>query len=110
MNWKIVLMCVMLFSIFTVGVAAAELTEAEIEAAQTEIETKICDVFNLVSLIGGMIGAVAVAVVGIMMMYTTDPAEKSQLKDRLKYIIMGVVLIILGPQLIKALGLASCGA
>jgi uncharacterized BrkB/YihY/UPF0761 family membrane protein len=95
MNWKLVFMCVMIFGMFAVGVLAQ--TDEEI------IEQKIESVTSLVSLLGGAIGVLALTVIGVMMMYTTDPAEKNQLKERLKYVIIGTVLIVVAPYVISYL-------
>jgi uncharacterized BrkB/YihY/UPF0761 family membrane protein len=85
----------MIFGMFAVGVLAQ--TDEEI------IEQKIESVTSLVSLLGGAIGVLALTVIGVMMMYTTDPAEKNQLKERLKYVIIGTVLIVVAPYVISYL-------
>ncbi len=100
MNWKLVFMCVMLFGMFAVGVLAQD--------AQADIVSTICVVKDLVMAIGGVVGVIAIAVVGIMMMYTTDPAEKNQLKTRLGYIIIGTILIVVAPMLMDLFGLTHC--
>ncbi len=66
-----------------------------------DIGRTIRRVIDLVSLIGGGIAVLAASVVGIMMMQTNDPAEKDMLKERLKYIIIGLIIIAVAPQIVK---------
>lgn len=105
-NWRLVFLCVMLLNVLLVGVAAQDDDDDDVG----DITEKICRVVNLISLIGGAVGAVALVAVGVMMMYTTDPAEKNQLKERLKYIILGVILIVIGPHIIAFImpGVETC--
>ena len=66
-----------------------------------EIEETINKVTNLVSAIGGAIAVLAATVVGVMMFQAKDPSERDQLKERLKYIIVGLVIIVVAPQVVK---------
>jgi type IV secretory pathway VirB2 component (pilin) len=116
MNWKLMFLCVMILSMFTTSVLAQvqDLDDLNLTTEQTdainEISGSICLVLALVQWIGGGIGAIAAVVIGIMMMYTNDPAEKSQLKTRLTYVIIGALLIFLAPAIIKTFGLVPCGS
>ena len=67
----------------------------------SEIESTIGKVTNLVSAIGGAIAVLAATVVGVMMFQAKDPSERDQLKERLKYIIVGLVIIVVAPQVVK---------
>ena len=77
-----------------------KLTDDQQEAFDA-IEKRINLVTKLVSMIGGAIAALAAGIVGIMMMQTKDPSERDQLKERLKYIIMGGVLIAVAPWIVN---------
>jgi type IV secretory pathway VirB2 component (pilin) len=67
----------------------------------SEIEATIGKVTNLVSAIGGAIAVLAATVVGVMMFQAKDPSERDQLKERLKYVIVGLVIIVVAPQVVK---------
>ncbi len=67
----------------------------------SDIEATIGKVTNLVSAIGGAIAVLAATVVGVMMFQAKDPSERDQLKERLKYIIVGLVIIVVAPQVVK---------
>lgn len=92
MNKKL-LIAIALAAMFVIPVVLAD----EI----TEIESTINKVTNLVSAIGGAIAVLAATVVGVMMFQAKDPSERDQLKERLKYIIIGLVIIVIAPQIVK---------
>lgn len=92
MNKKL-LIAIALVAMFTIPVVFAD------EIA--EIESTINKVTNLVSAIGGAIAVLAATVVGVMMFQAKDPSERDQLKERLKYIIIGLVIIVVAPQIVK---------
>lgn len=64
------------------------------------IKCTIGNVTNLVSLVGGAVAILALSVIGVMMLSTKDPAERDQLKERLKYVIIGLVIIVVAPQIV----------
>jgi type IV secretory pathway VirB2 component (pilin) len=57
------------------------------------IVAKVEQIANLVTLIAGVIAVIAMVITGIMMAMSDDPESRNKLKDKLKYIIFGLVLI-----------------
>jgi type IV secretory pathway VirB2 component (pilin) len=92
-------------TIFLLAVLALMLAPAAFAAdcAEDDFACRIGNVTNLVSIIGGALAVLALTVVGVMMFNAKDPSERDQLKDRLKYIIIGLVVIVLAPQVVKYL-------
>jgi type IV secretory pathway VirB2 component (pilin) len=64
------------------------------------IKCTIDNVTNLVSIIGGAVAILALTVIGVMMLTTNDPSERDQLKERLKYVMIGLVIIVVAPQIV----------
>ncbi len=105
---KTILLCLILFTL-TATVALAQNMTGEQEDACNEIKGTVDNITNLISIIGGSIATLALIVVGVMMFMSQDPAEKDQLKDKIKYIIMGIVLIVIAPQIVKFIaGSGTC--
>ena len=90
-------------AIFVFAVLALMLAPAAFAAEGDDIKASIERVTTLVSIIGGAIAILAMSVVGVMMFNAKDPAERDQLKERLKYIIVGLVIIVVAPQVVRFL-------
>ena len=61
--------------------------------AQKCIVAKVEQIANLITLIAGVLGVLAIVITGIMMAMSDDPESRNKLKDKLKYIIFGLILI-----------------
>ena len=57
------------------------------------IELKIQQIVDLVTNIAAILGVLAIVITGIMMAMADDPEARNKLKDKLKYIIFGLVLV-----------------
>ncbi len=86
------------FALFALLAAPAVLADD-----MQDIKDAVGRVTTLVSTIGGAIAILAMTVVGVMMFQAKDPSEKDQLKERLKYIIIGLVLIVVAPQIVRVI-------
>ncbi len=96
-----------LVSLMLMSIVLAPAVVAQEECA---IFDTIQRVTTLVMTIGGALAVLALTFVGIMMFNASDPAEKDRLKERLKYIIMGLVIIVVAPMIVNyILGQGACG-
>lgn len=71
------------------------------EAEVSDIVKVINRITSLVVYVGGSLAVLAATVVGIMMFNAHDPTQKDNLKERLKYIIIGLVIIVVAPLIVK---------
>ena len=85
------------------AVMAADCSVYEDSQPDEYIKCTIGNVTNLVSIIGGAVAVLALTVIGVMMLSTKDPSERDQLKERLKYVIIGLVIIVVAPQIVKVI-------
>jgi len=69
--------------------------------AKTCIISKIEQIANLITIIAGIIAVIAIVITGIMMAMSDDPESRNKLKDKLKYIIFGLVLIVLARMIVQ---------
>jgi len=68
---------------------------------QKAVMEKIMGIVGFLQYIAAGIAALATVIVGIMFMQASEPAEKKRLGDRLKMIIIGLVLVLLSIPLVK---------
>ena len=90
-------------AIFVFAVLALMLAPAAFAAEGDDIKASIERVTTLVSLIGGALAILAMSVIGVMMFNAKDPSERDQLKERLKYVVIGLVIIVVAPQVVRYL-------
>ena len=65
------------------------------------IKTKLKKIINMLQYIAGFIAAIAAVITGIMFMSARDPSEKRQVGDRLKSIIIGLVIVVLSIPIVN---------
>jgi type IV secretory pathway VirB2 component (pilin) len=100
---KIFVYVLLILGLFTAVYAAGDCD------GLAEINKTINKIINLVVYVGGGLATLAATVVGIMMFNAEDPAQKDHLKERLKYIVIGLVIIVVAPMVVKyILGTPTC--
>ncbi len=76
--------------------------------AEAEICGTVSKIIDLVRIVGGAIAVLAITVVGVMMFQAKDPTERDQLKEKLKYVIIGLVVIVIAPMIVGYILPGSC--
>ncbi len=67
----------------------------------TTITTKLKKIINILQYIATFIAAIAAIITGIMFMTAKDPAEKRHIGDRLKSIIIGLIIVVLSIPIVN---------
>ncbi len=88
-----------LLAVLSIALLLAPVAFAQGE--ECEIINTVGKITNLVMAVGGGLAILALTLVGVMMFNASDPAQKDHLKERLKYIIIGLVIIIVAPMVVK---------
>ena len=83
--------------------STAVLAQANSADAAAAITTQIEGITNIVLAVAGGLAVLAAIVVGVMMFQAKDPAERDQLKDKLKYIIIGLVIIVVAKPVVSTI-------
>lgn len=73
------------------------------EDAKYCIQEKINLIVNLLTMVAGGLAVVAAIVLGIMFFNSSDPGEKDKLAQKLKMLVVGIVIIALANPIVKAL-------
>lgn len=67
------------------------------------IVDKIMGIVDVIIYIAGAIGTLLLVVTGIMFMQAGDPSEKKRMADRLKMILLGLLIVILAKPIINVI-------
>ena len=60
-----------------------------------DVRSSIAQIIAIVQWAAGGIAVIALAITGIQFMGVSDPYEKKRLADRIKYILVGIVIVAL---------------
>ncbi len=67
----------------------------------TAITSKLKKIINILQYIATFVAAIAAIITGIMFMTAKDPADKRHIGDRLKSIIIGLVIVVLSIPIVN---------
>lgn len=66
-----------------------------------QVTSKLLKIIHLLQYLASFLAAIAAIIVGIMFMLAKDPSEKRQNGERLKAIIIGLVIVVLSIPLVN---------
>ncbi len=78
--------------------ASAEISN---DVAEFCIKDKMDAVINLLTAIAGGVAVIAAMIIGLMFVQSNDPSQKDALGQKLKMLIIGIVLIALANPIVK---------
>ncbi len=89
-------------------VLAAEVNASQFEGGNldgvegvAEVTSMISRIIALVQYTAGGVAVLLLAITGIQFMGARDPVDKKQLGDRLKYILIGLAIVVLSFPIVK---------
>lgn len=88
-------------ALFAMSLLLVVLSTGVLAAEVEDIQATIGKITTLVSAIGGGLAVLAATIVGVMMFQAKDPSDRDQLKEKLKYIIIGMVVIVIAPKVVS---------
>ncbi|MFH1683172.1 MAG: hypothetical protein ABIA37_05245 [Candidatus Woesearchaeota archaeon] len=99
-----------LFLLMVMPIALAAITDDPLEgtdrtatASEKAVQDKVMSIVDFVIWIAGGIGVLLLVITGIMFMQAGDPSDKKRMGDRLKMILLGLVLVILAKPIIQVI-------
>ena len=72
-------------------------------SSEIAVKDKIMGIVDFVIWIAGGIGVLLLVITGMMFMQAGDPADKKKMGDRLKMILLGLLLVILAKPIIQVI-------